>query len=137
MKYRKLKPGERVREGDEVARKDQKLLWIPAMTTIGCVVKSDSVSIYIYRRPITEVDAMVAATKRARGKTTLGKLESLIAERIRWQKKVTVAQNKLAGTNKRIAELAAGLAKERFDRDLESNQKAAPAAPAAPVSGAV
>lgn len=61
---------------------------------------------------------MVRATKRCRAKTTLGKLERIVAERSRWQRKATIARNKLATIDRRIAQIANDLAAAKLGEEL-------------------
>lgn len=118
MQYRNLKVGEIIRKGDEFYSRHRSQ-WLPVSMSIGKPL--ESVALGHTRRPIPEDDLvarMVRSTKRARGRTRLGKLENLIAERIRWQRKLTVAQSKLGDVNKQIATLATELANETFEKEL-------------------
>jgi hypothetical protein len=69
-----------------------------------------------------KTDAITAAllreTKRARRKTKLGQLESLLAVRTQWQRKQTIATNKLAEVDARIRAFAVSMANDRLDADL-------------------
>lgn len=128
MKYRILKSDEIVQRGDEVAERNK----VPPIWHLARNVGQAAMSAFIFRRRMPDnwvdpdaapkqdpsVARMVRATKLARGRTRLGKLEKLIAERIRWQRKLTVAQTKLGDVNKDIATLAAELARDAFEKDL-------------------
>lgn len=78
-----------------------------------------------FARPVVEsaeavTRKLVAATERIRAKTTIGKLESLLADRSRWQRRQTIATTKLAEVQREIDRLASSLAKEKFDSELDS-----------------
>lgn len=56
-------------------------------------------------------EPLIRATRRAYRASERYKLDQLLAEKSRWQRKVTVAQNKLADVHKRLAEFASELVK--------------------------
>lgn len=66
---------------------------------------------------IARADRMV---RRARSRTTLGRLEALLADRTRWQRKQTIATNKLAAVQRQIDALAVRLADEKFDNEIRN-----------------
>jgi hypothetical protein len=60
------------------------------------------------------------AVLRARRRTTVGAFEALLEERSRWQRKATIAGNKLAAVQRRLDALTRELAEARFADDLAS-----------------
>jgi len=124
-KYRKLKRGDTVQSGDVILHPSGNVTMLdPSNVYVGFVI-SDSTP-HDFARPVVESaeDAvtrkMVAATERIRAKTTIGKLESLLADRSRWQRRQTIATTKLAEVQREIDRLASSLAKEKFDSELDS-----------------
>ena len=125
-KYRKLKVGDIVQVGDFIL--DAKGHPYREITSdnryVGHAVNTSHP--FDFARPVVESaeDAvtrrMVAATERIRAKTTIGKLESLLADRSRWQRRQTIATTKLAEVQREIDRLASSLAKEKFDSELDS-----------------
>ena len=136
QKFQKLKPDDVIRAGDVLAKVKPTLSHSPAVqpgsrwvgAKVGDVVKLwDNVW-----RPVEQPDPVIAkataAAKRARSRTRLGKLEALIDERRRWQRRQTIAQNKLAFLTRAIEGLAVSLADSTFDEDLTGRSaKPAPA----------
>lgn len=61
---------------------------------------------------------MARATKAARRKTTLGKMEALLAERSKWQRRQTIATNKLAETQRALDALLKETANDIFEKQL-------------------
>lgn len=59
-----------------------------------------------------ETDPLIRATKKAYKNSATGKLEALYAERSRWSRKQTIARNKLAEVDAKIAQAALELAKQ-------------------------
>ena len=125
-KYRKLKLGEVVQVGDFILDATGKPHSAVTKNNlyVGFVI-GDSTP-HDFARPVVESaeDAvtrkLVAATERIRAKTTIGKLESLLADRSRWQRRQTIATTKLAEVQREIDRLASSLAKEKFDSELNS-----------------
>ena len=64
------------------------------------------------------MDRVVRATRKARSRTTLGRLEKLQAEQTRWLRRATFARNKLAGLRAEIEGIATELAQEKFEQEL-------------------
>lgn len=57
-------------------------------------------------------DPLIRATKKAYRASATGKVEALFAERSRWSRKATIARNKLAEVDQKIAQAALELAKQ-------------------------
>jgi len=122
-KYRNLQPGDVFAEGDEA-----KSVYTGGWTNIDPVLIGTPADIdrffgATFRRPVFDdvTGSMLAATKRARARTSLGKLEKLLAERTKWQRRQTIATTKLAAVQKQLDRLANDLASDRFDSDLNSS----------------
>ena len=128
-KFRKLAIGDIVRPGDIIRRPNRDF---GTQIDNGNQWMGHEVSKFtphdFYREvePKTDadVDPVIAKAKRlaqqARRKTTLGKLEALLTERALWQRKQTIATNKLAETQRKIEALAISLADEKFNSELEN-----------------
>lgn len=80
----------------------------------GKVITADHPTYY----RVTPEDPMVTMTKRIRAKTTLGKLEKLLADRAIARRRVTLAQTSLDTIEKRIAAMARALAESTFESEL-------------------
>ena len=65
---------------------------------------------------------MVRDSKRRLAKTNLGKLQKLTAERVRWQRKQTIATNKLRAVQLAIDLLAYEMAKATVETEWEGKQ---------------
>ena len=62
--------------------------------------------------------SLVSQTKKVIAKTSKGKLEKLQANRLKWQRKATIANNKLADCQREIESLAVEMAGKLFDTEL-------------------
>lgn len=116
MKYHNLGDMDTVQPGDQFFSKAWNA-WQPCTISIGGPCHPQT----RYRRPIKEQDEaarLIRATKRIRSRTTLGKLETLIALRTAWTRKQTVATAKVAALNRQITGLAKALAEEKFEGEL-------------------
>ena len=138
--YRDLKKGDVVQIGDVI-----RLACSTNETRIACVVHGNSKWIGMkikdsqvhligntgeparFAREVRSIDPSIARAKRqalaARRRTTLGKLEALLIERAQWQRRQTIAINKLAETQRKIEALARTLADEKFDSELTNTAK--------------
>ena len=67
---------------------------------------------------MNDAEKLVRASKRALNTTSKGKLAALIEERSRWQRKRTIATNKLADVQKRIDAFAETMAEKLFNSEL-------------------
>jgi len=67
---------------------------------------------------MTDTEKLIRATKRALNTTSKGKLAALLAERSRWQRKATIAENKLAAVRKEIETMAETMAETLLEREL-------------------
>lgn len=123
-KYRKLKMGETVQVDDIIRHPSGGITVVThANVFVGHVIHLGTPHEF-GRAILPQQDAvtqrMVAATERIRAKTTLGKLESLLADRSRWQRRQTIATTKLSEVQREIDRFASSLAKEKFDAELDS-----------------
>jgi len=125
-KYRKLKVGEIVQVDDVILDAKGKPHSAVTRNNLYCGFVIGDSTPHDFARPVVESAAdvatrrMIAATERIRAKTTLGKLESLLADRSRWQRRQTIATTKLTEVQREIDRLASSLAKEKFDAELDS-----------------
>lgn len=62
---------------------------------------------------------MVRATLRAQAKTSVGRLNVLLAKEAKWSRKATIARNQLAKARKAIARLAQGMAAKLLKEELQ------------------
>jgi hypothetical protein len=143
-KYQKLVNGDTVRAGDVILRPNRggasEPLFHPNRWIAHVIGKYTP---HTFARPIAapakptldpEMVRAKRAVLRARRKTTLGKLEALLAERAGWQRKRTIAENKFAQVQREIDRLATTLARSKFDGELggtpDTDTNPEPAAPA-------
>jgi hypothetical protein len=68
-----------------------------------------------------EIDTarMVRATKRVIKTTSQGKLAALQADRLKWQRRATIASNKLAAAQRAIETFADDMAAQLLDHELK------------------
>jgi hypothetical protein len=68
-----------------------------------------------------EIDTarLVRATKRVIKTTSQGKLAALQADRLKWQRRATIASNKLAGAQRAIETFADDMAAQLLDHELK------------------
>lgn len=71
---------------------------------------------------LSESAKILRAAKQARNRTTLGELENLMREASHWQRRLTIAGNKLTKVQGKIERLALAMARERFDAELGGAQ---------------
>ena len=69
-----------------------------------------------------ETAKLVRSTQKIIRHTTQGKLRGLQAERTRWQRKATIAQNKLADVQRQIETLADELSEKVLGDELAKLQ---------------
>ncbi len=145
-KYQKLVKGDIVRCGDVILADRGKEKVIERLTDSNAFIghEINPRTLFTFARPIGRpakpaLDPEMARAKRAvlraRRRTTLGKLEALLAERAGWQRKRTIAENKFAEVQREIDRLATALAREKFDGELsagtpDNQTNTEPAAPA-------
>lgn len=58
------------------------------------------------KRPRDPMVSAIRAVQRARRKTPRGQLEALLAQEMKWRRRVTLAQNKLVKVRQRINQFA-------------------------------
>jgi len=66
---------------------------------------------------------LIRDSKRRLAKTNLGKLHALQAERQRWERKQTIAGNKLRGVRRQIEALAETMAKATVETEWTGGAK--------------
>lgn len=117
---RALTAGETIIAGDIVRVGSATFRVTPLDTrTVGTLVGSQSRPVF---RPAAPPDPLVVATKRARARTTLGRLEALLVERAAARRRLTTALTRLDLVEKKIAALGRTLAEARFASDLNPSK---------------
>jgi len=67
-------------------------------------------------------DPLITATKRIRRRTTLGRLELLLAERAKAKRRLTLALSRLDRVERELSRLALEQARATFTTELEAAQ---------------